>query len=167
VKGRLKEIRALALSFALLASPAAAQFPVDQQLRPLIPNLIALHSPPANVDFQINSKNYPPAAFPARYLSTVQAFKVFSNAATPWTVQMEVRLRPGKGGSVLPLKQLHFRVNGGPWLDVTGTPQVVMSAIGPTQGWAALNLEFALDLLGNEAVGDAGFDLSFTALALP
>lgn len=154
-------------SIGLLASLASAQLPVDAQVRPLIPNLIALRVPETQVDFQISNKNYPPAAFPARYVSTVQAFNIFSNAASPWTVQMEVRPRPGEGGSVLPLGQLHFRVNEGPWLGVTGTPQVVMSDTNPTQGWAKLNLEFALDLLGSEAVGDAGFDISFTALALP
>ncbi|MBB6015415.1 hypothetical protein [Deinococcus radiopugnans] len=139
----------------------------DATVRPLIPDVISLRRPNTAVIFDINAGNYPPTTFPARYLAPVQAFGVFSNAAKPWTVQMEVHSQPDTQGRALPSKQMHYRVNGGPWLDVTGTPQMVFSNVGPSGGWLPLNIEFALDLTGAEAGGSYLFDVAFTALVLP
>lgn len=157
----------LTLVLGLPHSAARAQLPVDASIRPLIPNVIALQSPSTTVNFDINTQNYPPRAFPVRYQSAAQAFGVFSNAATPWTVQMAVFPRPDERGRTLPLNQLLFRINEGPWLTVTGTPQVVLSRTAPTAGWLPLNVEFALNLNGSETGGAFGFDVSFTAAVLP
>lgn len=167
MKARLRAAT-LALCVAAFPAPVAgAQLPVDASIRPLIPNVIALQSPSTAVNFDINTQNYPPRTFPVRYQSAAQAFGVFSNAATPWTVQMAVFPRPDERGRTLPLNQLSFRINEGPWLKVTGTPQVVLSRTAPTAGWLPLSVEFALDLLGSETGGAFGFDVSFTAAVLP
>ena len=139
----------------------------DATVRPLIPDVISLRRPNTAVVFDINAGNYPPAKFPARYLAPSQAFSVFSNASKPWTVQMEVHSQPDTQGRALPSKQMHYRINSGPWLDVTGAPQVVFSHVGPSGGWLPLDIEFALDLTGAEAGGNYLFDVAFTALVLP
>lgn len=166
MRGRRAAFLALVLVGAA-ASVARAQLPVDASIRPLIPNVIALQIPSTAVSFDITTQNYPPRTFPVRYQSAGQAFGVFSNAATPWTVQMEVFPRADERGRTLPLNQLSFRINEGPWLKVTGTPQVVLSRTAPTAGWLPLNVEFALDLTGSETGGAFGFDVSFTAAVLP
>lgn len=146
-------------------TPPASQ--TDATVRPLIPDVIALRRPNTAVVFDINAGNYPPKAFPARYLAPTQAFGVFSNATKPWTVQMEIHTQPDTQGRALPSKQVQYRVNGGPWLKVTGAPQVVFSNVGPSGGWVPLNIDFALDLTGAEAGGSYLFDVAFTALVLP
>ena len=146
-------------------TPPASQ--TDATVRPLIPDVISLRRPTAAVTFDINAGNYPPQTFPARYTASPQAFSVFSNSTRPWTVQMEVHSQPDAAGRTLPGKQMHYRVNGGPWLDVTGTPQVVLSRAGPSGDWLPLSIEFALDLTGAEAGGSYLFDVAFTALVLP
>ena len=139
----------------------------DATVRPLIPDVISLRRPNTAVTFDINAGNYPPEKFPARYLAVPQAFSVFSNSNRPWTVQMEVHSQPDTQGRALPSKQMHYRINGGPWLDVTGAPQVVLSSIGPSGDWLPLSIEFALDLTGAEFGGSYLFDVAFTALVLP
>lgn len=151
----------------LPGSPAPAPAETDAAVRPLIPDVISIRRPGTPVTFEINPANYPPAQFPVRYLSAPQAFSVFSNASRPWTVQMEVHTQPDAQGRALPSQQLHYRVNGGPWTEVTGTPQVVLSNVGPSLGWLPLKIEFALDLTGAEAGGAYAFDVAFTALVLP
>ncbi|MCP2015233.1 hypothetical protein L1280_002394 [Deinococcus sp. HSC-46F16] len=156
------------LPFPALPLPSPAPAQTDALLRPLIPDLIVLRRPAVTeVAFDLGPTNYPPAQFPARYLAPAQAFGVFSSSARPWTVQLEVRAQPGVEGRTLPLPGLHFRVNGGPWVQVTPGPQVVLSGTGPSAGWLPLNIEFALDLTGAEAGGGYLFDMTFTALALP
>lgn len=146
-------------------APLPAQ--TDAVVRPLIPDVISLRRPNTAVTFDINAGNYPPTKFPARYTASPQLFSVFSNSNRPWTVQMEVHSQPDTQGRALPSKQMHYRINGGPWLDVTGAPQVVLSNVGPSGGWLPLNIEFALDLTGAEAGGSYLFDVAFTALVLP
>ncbi|EYB69201.1 hypothetical protein DEIPH_ctg011orf0193 [Deinococcus phoenicis] len=144
-----------------------AQPETDATIRPLIPDVISLRRANVSVTFDINAGNYPPAQFPTRYLSSPQTFSVFSNTSKPWTVQMEIRSQPDVQGRTLPSRQLHYRINGGPWLDVTGAPQVVLSNVGPSGGWLPLKIEFALDLTGAEAGGGYVFDVAFTAIVLP
>lgn len=177
----------LLLLAALTSLPAQAQgtFPFDPlkpvnppltplvqpdiTVRPLIPGLVSLRRPSTTgpVTFDLNSGNYPPAQFPARYPSAPQPFSVFSSASTPWSVQMEVRSQPGAGGQTLPPKALLYRVNGGPWLPVAEVPQVILSSVGPTPGWLPMSVEFQLELQGGEVSGEYGFEVLFTATALP
>lgn len=141
---------------------------VDATLRTLVPDKLVLSRPAtANaISFDLG-KNFPPARFPAQFPARPQEFQVFSSSARPWTVQMEVRAQPDRAGRVIPVRQLRYRVNDGPWLDVTQTPQVVQSGVGPTPGWLPLKVEFELTLLGSEQAGEYDFDVAFTALALP
>lgn len=156
------------LPFPALPLPGPAPAQTDALLRPLIPDLIVLRRPAVTeVTFDLGPANYPPAQFPARYFAPAQAFGVFSSSARPWTVQLEVRSQPDVQGRTLPLPGLNFRVNGGPWVQVTPGPQVVLSGSGPSAGWLPLSVEFALDLTGAEAGGGYLFDMTFTALALP
>ncbi|WP_288433955.1 hypothetical protein [uncultured Deinococcus sp.] len=139
----------------------------DGSVRTLIPSLIALRRPTAPLSFDINPGNFPPAQYPARYLSAPQEFSVFSSASTPWTVQLEVHSALDAQGQAIPTDRLSYRVNGGPWIKALGVPQVVMSGVGATPGWTPLRIEVALDLQGGETGGDYDFDLTFTALVLP
>ncbi|RJF71664.1 hypothetical protein D3875_08870 [Deinococcus cavernae] len=141
----------------------------DITVRPLIPGLVSLRRPSTGgpVTFNLNASTYPPAQFPARYPSAPQPFNVFSSASTPWSVQMEVRSQPGQGGRMLPPRALLYRVNGGPWLPVAEVPQVILSSVGPTPGWLPMTVEFQLELQGGEVGGEYGFEVLFTATALP
>lgn len=141
----------------------------DATIRPLIPGLVSLRRPSTTepITFNLNASNYPPAQFPARYPSTPQPFSVFSSASTPWSVQMEVRSQPSTAGHTLPPKALLYRVNAGPWLPVAEMPQVIFSSVGPTPGWLPMAVEFQLELQGGEVSGDYGFEVVFTATALP
>ena len=139
----------------------------DSSVRTLIPSLIALRRPATTPAFDISASNFPPAQYPARYLSPAQEFSVFSSASTPWTVQLEIHTALDEQGQAIPIDRLSYRVNGGPWIKALGVPQVVMSGVGATPGWAPLKVEVALDLQGGETGGDYDFDLTFTALVLP
>lgn len=159
----------LSLAVGFNGGWAGAQTQSDATVRPLIPSVIALRRPveATAITFNLDATNYPPKTFPAQYLAPPQLFSVFSSASTPWTVQMEVQAQPDTAGRVIPGKQLSFRVNDGPWIPVTGGPQVVMSSVGPTPNWAPLKVEFALDLQGGEYGGEYAFDVAFTAIVLP
>ena len=140
----------------------------DAVVRSLIPDVISLRRPPESaVTFDLSVLNYPPAKFPARYLSNTQEFAVFSSSARPWTVQLEVVPHPDVHGNLLEVGKLSYRLGGGEWLPVLPTSQVLISGVAPTLGWTPLTLEFALDLTGAEVGSDSGFDLRFTASLLP
>ncbi len=161
------------LSYAGLGSGALAQSTPtkpDTVIRSLVPAVISLQSPAqGSIDFDITALNYPPAAFPARYFAAAQTFAVLSSSDKPWTVQMQVT--PSADPSPLPralpdLKGLFYRLNGGSWLPVVATPQVVLSGVAATLGWQPLKLEFALDLQGGE-IDQESFAVRFTATLLP
>ncbi|KQR41100.1 hypothetical protein [Deinococcus sp. Leaf326] len=151
----------------LLPPVQTAPNAADSSVRTLIPTLIALRRPTAPLAFDISPSNFPPAQYPARYLSPSQEFSVFSSASTPWTVQLEIHTAIDEQGQAIPTDRLSYRVNGGPWIKALGVPQVVMSGVGATPGWMPLRIEVALDLQGGETGGDYDFDLTFTALVLP
>lgn len=163
-------MRKLLLALTLLTCGiSAAQTDTDGTVRSLIPSTISIRRPDTvkNLVFDINPGNFPPRAYPARYLAQPQEFSIFSSATKPWTVQVELRPQPDLQGRTMPARLLSFRVNDGPWIRATGLPQVIMSNVGPTPGWLPLKLEVALDLEGGEAGGDYAFDVAFTAVVLP
>ncbi|WP_161880681.1 hypothetical protein [Deinococcus alpinitundrae] len=172
VSGRLRLGAALWLCAGACSGVLAQSAPAqpDTVIRSLIPAVISLQSPAqASIDFDITALNYPPATFPARYFSAAQTFAVLSSSGKPWTVQMQVT--PSAGPSPLPralpdLKGLFYRLNGGSWLPVAATPQVVLSGVAATLGWQPLKLEFALDLQGSE-ISQESFEVRFTATLLP
>ena len=163
--------RALAVWYPLLLAPAAlaqlAPSTPDMVIRSLIPDVIALRSPKAaSIDFPITPLNYPPPSFPFRYTSAAQTFAVLSSGTRPWTVQLEVQPRAGGAGRLPDLKHLSYRLNGGGWLPVTATPQVVLSGVSATLGWQPLTIEFALEVQAGD-FGAAAFEVRFTATVLP
>lgn len=141
---------------------------VDASLRTLIPSTLVLSRPAqaSAIAFDLG-KDFPPLKFPATYPAKPQEFQVYASTARPWTVQMQVRSQPDKAGHSIPVTQLRYRVNDGPWQAVTDTPQVVQSSAGPTPGWLPLKVEFQLNLLGSEYGGEYRFDVAFTGLVLP
>lgn len=157
------------LGTALLppASAQTAPSKPDTVIRGLIPEVISLRSPAdGQIDFAITPRNYPPTTFPARYLAPPRSFAVLSSSSKPWTVQMETLPNLGPQGRVPDLRSLSYRINGGGWLPVAATPQVIMSGTSPTLGWQPITLEFALDLQGGE-LGVESFNVRFTATLLP
>lgn len=150
-----------------LLPPVTAPGTADSSVRTLIPTLVALRRPATVPAFDISTNNFPPTQYPARYFSDPQEFSVFSSAATPWTVQLEIQPELDEQGRAIPVDRLSYRINGGPWIKVLGAPQVVMSSVGPTPGWMPLKVEVALDLQGGETGGSYDFDLTFTAQVLP
>lgn len=167
----MKRLLTLLCLLALpLTSPGRAQStdaPSDGTVRTLIPNLVALRRPAQPLTFDLSAGTFPPLEYPVRYLSPGQDYSVFASVASPWTLQLELRGQPDEHGRTLPSTLLSYRINGGPWIKATGTPQVVLSQVGPTRGWQPLRLELALDLTGDEPGGDYNFDLTFTAQVLP
>ncbi|TSA87494.1 hypothetical protein FNU79_03155 [Deinococcus detaillensis] len=155
---------------AALWLPAAAQTAPskpDTVIRGLIPEVISLRSPAdGQIDFAITPQNYPPATFPARYLAPLKSFAVLSSSPKPWTVQMEIVANADTRGRVPDLKNVSYRINGGGWLPVVATPQVVLSGTSPTLGWQPITLEFVLDLQGGE-LDEESFNVRFTATVLP
>lgn len=157
----------LGVTLLPLASAQTAPTQPDTVIRGLIPQVVSLRSPAdGRIDFAITPQNYPPAAFPARYLAPPKSFAVLSSSPKPWTVQMEIVPNADTRDRAPDLKNLSYRINGGGWLPVVATPQVVLSGTSPTLGWEPITLEFALDLRGGE-LGEESFSVRFTATLLP
>jgi hypothetical protein len=117
--------------------------------------------------------NYPPASFPALYKATnldkgVMPFQVYSTVPGTWSLLLEIPdLRNGTGKLLVPAKQIMYRVNGGPWFRANGAPQIIYTQVGPTRDWQDLQLEFQIELLGDESAGQYVAQALFSALTQP
>lgn len=135
----------------------------------LIPDVIAIRTPGTQIGFALGN-NYPPLSFPAQFPATqpeggVLPVQVFSNASGVWSLLLQVPdLRDEKGEMLLPARQILYRVNGGLWLRADGTPQILYTQSGTTNGWLELRVEFALELLGTERAGSYVVQALVTAL---
>lgn len=162
-------MRSLLAAWLVLTASALAQ--ATWVVQTLIPETIALRTPTTEIAFDL--KDYPPRGFPATYPASnleggVLPVQVFSNAPGVWSILLQIPdLKSQTGETLLPARQVLYRVNGGLWLRADGTPQIVYTQSGPTGDWLELRLEFALELLGNERAGAYVVQALVTALRQP
>ncbi len=157
-----------ALALFLLALPALAQ--ASWILQTLIPETIALRTPTVEIGFDL--KDYPPRSFPALYPAALEEgylpVQVYANTPGTWSLLIQIPdLLDAQGAVLIPARQILYRVNGGLWLRADGTPQILYTHRGPTEGWLELRVEFALELVGNERAGRYAVQALITALREP
>ncbi|WP_027481420.1 hypothetical protein [Deinococcus pimensis] len=158
--------RALLLATLLLGLARAQD--TGMVVRTLIPDVLTVRTQTDPTTFLIDLNNYPPARFPARYPATARTVSLYATTDRPWNFQIEVHdIVDAAGARLIPASQIWFRVSRGVWIQATGGPQVVYSAVGTTPGWVDLDVEFALELRGGEPGGAYAASVDFTALVLP
>jgi hypothetical protein len=159
---------ALVLALWLAASTAVAQS--EWTVDVLIPDTISVRTLGQEIGFGLTHDDYPPPAFPARYVATlpeggVFPVEVYATAAGGWSLWLEIPdLVDANGFGVIGADQVLYRVDGGVWTRASPLPQVVHASVGPTGGWVRLNLEFQLELLGTERPGSFSVTTRLTAM---
>ena len=168
MRSRLMHVlRALVTSAALCAGVVLAD--ATWEVETLIPELIAMRVPTTTIAFGFDAETYPPDAFPARYPAILPEdgllpVQVFSNAEGTWSLVLEVPdLVDDVSGARIPADQLVFRVDEGLWLRGSVGPQIVVTRVGPTDGWLDVRIEFALELTGAERAGSYRVDAIVSA----
>ena len=171
--GHRAGLRASLVSFAAGAALAAgvALAQATWVVQTLIPESLAIRVPTTEIGFDLG-KNYPPASFPVLYPASLPdgtlPVQVFANASGVWSLVLEVPdLKDGRGQLLISARQVQYRVNGGLWLRATGTPQVILTSQGGTNGWQANRIEFRLELLGTEKSGAYKVEANVTAIQQP
>jgi hypothetical protein len=144
-------IRSTLLLAVLWAPWAYAQ--ATWYVQTVIPEVISVRTPTTTIGFELNLQNYPPPAFPARYEATapeggVLPVQVFVNQPGVWSLLLEIPdLLDENGDRMIPAEQILFRVNDGPWIRGSRSPQEFYTDVGATEGWKEIRLEFALRAL--------------------
>lgn len=153
----------------VLTTSALAQS--DWTVDVLVPDAISLRVPTTEIGFELSLDNYPPESFPALYAATQPdegrlPVQVFANVDTTWIVLLAIPdLRAESGALLVPANQIRYRVNQGLWTRGDGTPQVIHTQVGPTDGWLELTLEFELELLGTEPAARYTVNALVTAIS--
>lgn len=168
-----RAIRAAWLLSALALAGSIAGAQATWTVESLIPEVISVRVPTTTIAFDVGGSEYPPEAFPARYPATSPAggvlpVQVHANAEGTWSLLLQVPdMRSEAGTTVIAARQILFRIEAGPWLRADGTPQVVYTQRGATDGWDEIRIEFALELEGRELAGAYRLDASLTASIQP
>lgn len=148
----------LLLSWGFAA--AQATWPVEV----LVPGLISVRAPSDALSFDLSAHGYPPLEFPVRYPGGTMPIQLFANTDGAWRVSLEISDIVSEQGLLLvPASQVHYRVNGGAWLQGNGFPQVIHTQNGPTVGWLEIIVELELELTGAEPAGEYVLSATVTA----
>ena len=143
------------------------------EVETLVPELISIRVPTTSIAFGFDAATYPPEAFPARYPALepqggVLPVEVFSNAVGAWSLLLAIPdLVDGVTGARIPAVQVLFRVDDGLWTRASAAPQIAYTSVGPTDGWRALRVAFALELQGSERNGAYRVDAVVSAIHEP
>lgn len=130
----------------------------------LVPELVSVRTPTDAIAFDLMAQGYPPLDFPARYQGGTLPVQLYSSAEGAWTVSLQIRDIVSESGLLLvPAQQIHYRVNGGVWLQGNGFPQVIHAQNGPTGGWLEITVELELELTGAEHAGEYLLSATLTA----
>lgn len=108
---------------------------------------------------------YPPPKFPACYPLQLSGgslpVDVFSNIRSPWSLLLDVSDLTGQSGTAtLPAHKIWYRVGNAAWQRAGNTSNPLYFGSGATDGYLRLNVQFMLEMDGNEYAG------SFTANAV-
>ncbi len=151
---------AILLLFGLGFALAQATWPVEV----LVPGLISVRAPAAGISFDLQAQGYPPLEFPARYPGGTMPVQLFSNTDGAWSASLQISDIVSEEGLLLvPANQIHYRVNGGAWLQGNGFPQLIHAQNGPTGGWLELRIDIELELFGSEQAGEYLLSATITA----
>ncbi|MEX2501081.1 MAG: hypothetical protein WD336_01785 [Trueperaceae bacterium] len=155
-RGWLFWIVALSLS---LGHAQVSSTPSERSIDVLIPEVLSIRSDHPAIAFDLSQVDFPPRAFPERYLATsvpdgIVTFEVLASASGAWELQLQIDdLVDAATGATIPARQILFRVDGGPWIRADGTAQVLYAATEPTEGWQPIDVAFALEVTGTEPAG--------------
>lgn len=139
---------------------AQANWPIEV----LVPELVSVRTPSDAIAFDLRAQGYPPLEFPARYQGGTLPVQLYSSTEGAWTVSLQINDIISESGLVLvPAHQVHYRVNGGVWLQGNGFPQVIHAQTGPTGGWLELTVDLELELTGAEHAGAYLLSATLTA----
>lgn len=129
----------------------------------LIPEVLSIRAPEDAIQFDF-SEGYPPPEFPARYSGGTMPLQLHSSLEGVWTVSLEISdITDDSGTRIIPASQVHYRVDGGSWLQADGFAAVIHTHSGPTFGWFELSIEFAVEFTGTEQAGEYHLETIFTA----
>ncbi len=139
---------------------AQANWPVEV----LVPELVSVRAPADAIAFDLRAQGFPPLKFPARYQGGILPVQLYSSSEGAWSVSLQISDIVSEAGLLLvPAHQIHYRVNGGAWLQGNGFPQVIHAQNGPTGGWLELTVELELELTGTEHAGEYMLSATLTA----
>lgn len=164
-------LRAITLVAVLAAGVASAD--ATWEVETLVPELISIRVPSTTIAFGFDPASYPPDAFPARYPALepeggVLPVEVFANAEGTWSLLLAIPdLVDEVTGARIPAEQVLFSVDDGLWTRASAAPQIVYAGVGPTDGWRALRVAFALELRGGERNGAYRVDAIVSAIHEP
>lgn len=139
---------------------AQANWPIDV----LVPELVSVRTPADALAVDLLAQGFPPLEFPARYKGGTLPVQLYSSSEGAWTVSLQISDIVSDSGLLLvPAQQIHYRVNGGVWLQGNGFPQVIHAQNGPTGGWLELSVDLELELTGAEHAGEYLLSATLTA----